>query len=167
MSRWRGSGAALCACWAIASFGPVSADDAAGVHYPAGAAIFQANCAVCHGSTGGGTPSLAPPLTSYPARYIDTADGRSQLAMTVLYGMFGDVVVEQKHYNFKMPEFTKLGDDALAAVLNYVVFDLAHASADSTALTSAEIASARSLPVGADTVRQHRAALLVALGLAN
>jgi hypothetical protein len=81
--------------------------------------------------------------------------------------MFGDVVVEQKHYNFKMPEFTKLGDDALAAVLNYVVFDLAHASADSTPLTSAEIASARSLPVGGDAVRQHRAALLVALGLAN
>jgi mono/diheme cytochrome c family protein len=167
MSRWRGSGAALCACWAIASFEPVSADDAAGVHYPAGAAAFQANCAVCHGSTGGGTPSLAPPLTSYPARYIATPEGRSQLAMTLLYGMFGDVVVEQKHYNFKMPEFTKLGDDALAAVLNYVVFDLAHAGADSTPLTSAEIATARSLPLGADAVRQHRAALLVALGLAN
>jgi hypothetical protein len=87
--------------------------------------------------------------------------------MTVLYGMFGDVEVEQKHYNFKMPEFAKLGDDALATVLNYVVFDLAHASADSTALSAAEIAAARSPPVGADVVRRHRAALLVALGLAN
>jgi len=167
MSRWRGSGAALCACWAIAGFEPCRADDAASAHYPAGAASFQSNCAVCHGSSGGGTPSLAPPLTSYPARYIATPEGRSQLAMTVLYGMFGDVVVEQKHYNFKMPEFAKLGDDALAAVLNYVVFDLAHASADSTPLSAAEIASARNLPVGADRVRQHRAALLVALGLTN
>jgi mono/diheme cytochrome c family protein len=167
MSRWRGSGAALCACWAIASLQPSRADEAASVHYPAGAASFQANCAVCHGSSGGGTPSLAPPLTGYPARYIATPEGRSQLAMTVLYGMFGDVVVEQKHYNFKMPEFSKLGDDALATVLNYVVFDLAHASLDSAPLSAAEIAAARSLPVSADALRQHRAALLVALGLAN
>jgi mono/diheme cytochrome c family protein len=167
MSRWRGSVAALCACWAIATLRPSRADEAAGVHFPAGAASFQSNCAVCHGSSGGGTPSLAPPLTSYPARYIATPEGRSQLAMTVLYGMFGDIVVEQKHYNFKMPEFAKLGDDALAAVLNFVVFDLAHASADSTPLSGAEIAAARSLPVGADAVRQHRAALLVALALAN
>jgi mono/diheme cytochrome c family protein len=166
MSRWRWSGAAVCACCAIAASAAIAATDDTS-RYPDGAVSFQANCAVCHGRDGAGQPSLAPPLTSYPARYIGVPEGRRQLAMTVLYGMFGDVVVEQKHYNFKMPDFARLGDDALAAVLNFVVFDLAHASQDSTPLNAAEIAAARGQPAAADAVRQHRAALLAALGMAN
>ena len=71
--------------------------DPALVHYPAGATAFQANCSVCHGVKGAGTPSLAPPITSYPARYAANPDGRKQLAMTVLNGMFGGIDVEQKH----------------------------------------------------------------------
>ncbi len=62
--------------------------------YPAGAAVFQANCAVCHGPKGTGQPSLAPPLTSYPARYASIAEGRRQLALTVLNGMFGGIDVK-------------------------------------------------------------------------
>ena len=57
--------------------------------YAAGGAIFEANCAVCHGAKGLGTPSLAPPLTSNPARYAGIPEGRRQLAMTVLNGLFG------------------------------------------------------------------------------
>jgi len=167
MKRQRRCGAGLWACLPVAALQPLQASDGVAPRYPDGAASFQANCVVCHGQNGGGTPSLVPPLTSYPARYIATAEGRSQLAMTVLYGMFGDIVVEQKHYNFKMPDFAKLDDDALAAVLNYVVFDLAHASPDSSPLSAADIAAARSQSALADAVRQHRAALLVALGLAN
>jgi mono/diheme cytochrome c family protein len=167
MSRWRGSGAAWAACWAIAALQPVGATDATATRYADGAASFQANCVVCHGRNGAGQPSLAPPLTNYPARYIGTAEGRRQLAMTVLYGMFGDITVEQKHYNFKMPEFSKLSDDSLAAVLNFVVFELGHASEDSAPMNAADIAAARAQPAGGDSVRQHRAALLIALGLAN
>jgi mono/diheme cytochrome c family protein len=167
MSRWRRSGAAWAACWTVAALAPVSANDAAGARYADGAASFQANCVVCHGRDGAGQPSLAPPLTNYPARYIGTAEGRRQLAMTVLYGMFGDIAVEQKHYNFKMPEFGKLSDDSVAAVLNFVVFDLGHAPEDSTPMNPADIAAARSQPASGDSVRQHRAALLIGLGLAN
>ena len=167
MIRWRRSGAAWAACWAIAALQPAGATDPAAARYPDGAASFQLNCVVCHGRDGAGQPSLAPPLTSYPARYIGTAEGRRQLAMTVLYGMFGDIIVDQKHYNFKMPEFSKLSDDALAAVLNFVVFDLAQASQDSSPMSAADIAAARAQPAGGDSVRQHRAALLIALGLAN
>jgi mono/diheme cytochrome c family protein len=166
MSRRRWCGALL-ACGVMATLEPIQADDNGSVRYPAGAASFQSNCVVCHGRAGGGTPSLAPPLTNYPARYIDVPEGRRQLAMTVVYGMFGDITVEQKRYNFKMPDFSKLSDDALAVVLNFVVFDLAHASKDATPLSAAEIAAERSQPAVADAVRQHRAALLVALGLAN
>jgi mono/diheme cytochrome c family protein len=166
MSRWRWR-SALLACGAMTALQPIQASDNGSVRYSAGAASFQSNCVVCHGRNGAGTPSLAPPLTNYPARYIGVPEGRRQLAMTVVYGMFGDITVEQKHYNFKMPEFAKLGDDVLAAVLNFVVFDLAHASEGSTPLSAAEVAAERSQPAVADAVRQHRAALLVTLGLAN
>ena len=124
--------------------------------YPQGAATFQANCAVCHGATGAGVPSLAPPLLSYPARYAASAEGRRQLAITVLYGMYGDVVVEGKHYDFRMPDFGQLDDASLAAVLNFVVFDLAHAPASVAPLTSAEVAAERAHPLDGAAVREHR-----------
>ena len=68
---------------------------------PRAAATFQANCAVCHGAKGLGQPSLAPPLTSYPARYASIAEGRRQLAMTVLNGMFGGIDVDVETLRFQ------------------------------------------------------------------
>jgi len=124
--------------------------------YPQGAASFQTNCAVCHGATGAGLPSLAPPLLSYPARYAASAEGRRQLAITVLYGMFGDVVIEGRHYDFRMPDFGQLDDASLAAVLNFVVFDLAHAPSSVAPLASAEIAAERAHPLDGAAVREHR-----------
>ncbi len=151
---------------AVISFAPAArAADAVAVRYPEGATVFQANCSVCHGAKGAGTPSLAPPVTSYPARYATTDEGRKQLAMTVLNGMFGGIEVEQKHFDFKMPDFTRLDDATLAAVLNYVVFDLAHAAQDTKPIAAEEIAAERTRPVDGAAVREHRAKLLAALGL--
>lgn len=132
-----------------------------------GAALFAAHCAVCHGPAGAGTPGLAPPLTSYPARYARNEDGRRQLAMTVLYGMFGDVSVDGQHFDFKMPTFAQLDDASLAAVLNYVVFQLAKAPADTRPLSAAEIAAERAKPEDGQAVRRHRSAVLIELGLKN
>lgn len=141
------------------------AADAPRPRYPDGAATFQATCAVCHGAKGLGQPSLAPPLTNYPARYASIAEGRRQLAMTVLNGMFGGIEVEQKHYDFKMPEFTQLDDAALAGVLNFVVFDIANAPGATKPLAPQEIAAERSHPLEGAAVRQHRTQVLTALGL--
>jgi mono/diheme cytochrome c family protein len=124
--------------------------------YPEGAAAFQTNCAVCHGPAGAGLPALAPPLLSYPAGYAASAEGRRQLAMTVLYGMYGDIAVEGKHYAFNMPQFDQLDDAALAALLNFVVFDVAHAPARVAPLTAAEIAAERTHPLDGAAVREHR-----------
>jgi len=132
------------------------ADDAPPPGYPAGATTFQANCAVCHGPAGAGVPSLAPPLTSYPARYAASAEGRRQLAMTVLYGLFGDIAVEGKHYASRMPDFAQLDDATLAAVLNFVVFDLGHAPATVTPLAAADLAAERAHPEDSAAVREHR-----------
>jgi mono/diheme cytochrome c family protein len=133
-----------------------SAADAPAAAYPLGAASFRANCVVCHGPGGAGLPGLAPPLLSYPARYATIAEGRRQLAMTVLYGMIGDITVEDKHYNFQMPDFARLDDATLAATLNYVLFDLGHASTDVKPITAGEIATERAHPMDGAAVREHR-----------
>ncbi|HEY1874905.1 MAG TPA: cytochrome c [Steroidobacteraceae bacterium] len=127
--------------------------------YPQGAAAFQSNCAVCHGAAGAGIPSLAPPLSSYPARYAASPEGRRQLAMTVLYGMFGDITVGESHFNSQMPGFARLDDTTLAATLNFVVFELAHAPADIKPLTPEDIAAERAHPLDAAAVRTHRKSL--------
>jgi len=143
----------------------VAAADPATVRYSAGATTFAANCAVCHGAKGAGTPSPAPPVTSYPARYAATEEGRRQLAMTVLNGMFGGIDVDRKHFDFKMPDFMHLDDATLAAVLNFVVFDLGHPTEDTKPLAAEEIAAVRAHPVDGAAVREHRTKLLASLGL--
>ncbi len=137
----------------------------AGSPWEAGKAAFEANCAVCHQASGAGNAALAPPLLSYPAKYATIPEGRRQLALTVLYGLFGDVVVDGSHYNFKMPSFVQLDDEALAATLNYVVFDLAHAPDSVAPVTATEIRNERVTPKSGAEVRAHRATVLQALGL--
>ena len=172
MSRFRGrrtaATAAIVAALAGAALARASlslAADPLEPRYAEGGTIFQANCAVCHGAKGLGQPSLAPPLTSYPARYATIAEGRRQLGITVLNGMFGGIDVESKHYDFKMPEFSQLDDAALAAALNFVVFDLGHAAEGTKPLTADEIAAERANPLDGPAVREHRTKVLTALGL--
>lgn len=149
----RGAGAALAALLLTTAARAGDAPPA----YPAGASAFQANCAVCHGPAGAGVPALAPPLTSYPARYAASVEGRRQLAMTVLYGLYGDIAVEGRHYASRMPDFGQQLDDAsLAAVLNFVVFDLGHAAATVAPLAPGEITAERAHPEDGAAVREHR-----------
>ena len=160
-----GLAAAATAAIVLASIPPQLAADPSNPRYADGAATFQANCAVCHGAKGQGTPSLAPPLTSYPARYASLAEGRRQLAMTVLNGMFGGIDVDAKHYDFKMPDFSQLDDATLAAALNFVVFDIAGAAENIKPLAPEDIAAERGHPLEGAAVREHRAKVLAALGL--
>lgn len=132
----------------------------AGARFVDGAATFAANCAVCHRANGAGQPGLAPPLTGYPARYIATAEGRRQLVLTLLYGMFGDVVVDERHFNFKMPDFARLDDATLAAAINYVVFDLSKAPIGAEPIRPDEVARERALGLSGEAVRKHRAEVL-------
>jgi mono/diheme cytochrome c family protein len=146
-------GAALAGA-ALADGGPRFAD---------GAAVFQANCAVCHRANGAGTPGLAPPVTDYPAHFIAVPEGRRQLALTVLFGMFGDIVIGERHYNFKMPDFGRLDDATLAAALNFVAFDLGHAPADAAPLAAAELAAERARALDGSAVLAHRAEVVAKL----
>ncbi|MBV9698374.1 MAG: cytochrome c [Gammaproteobacteria bacterium] len=151
------AGALLAAAFAAAADEPTPA-------YADGAKAFQANCAVCHGPAGAGVPALAPPLKSYPAVYAGSAEGRRQLAMTVLYGLFGEISVEGARYDFKMPEFSHLDDATLAATLNFVVFDLDHAAAGVKPLTAEEVAALRGQNLDGAAVREHRKPLVPPAG---
>jgi mono/diheme cytochrome c family protein len=130
--------------------------------YPHGAAAFQTNCAMCHGPAGAGVPALAPPLLSEPARFAASPEGRRQLAITLLYGMFGDIAVGQSHFNSQMPDFARLDDATLAATLNFVAFDLAHAATTVKPLAPEEIAAERAHPLDGAAVRAHRKSLVAA-----
>jgi mono/diheme cytochrome c family protein len=143
----------------------VSATAPAAVTYPAGQAAFEANCAVCHQASGAGNPALAPPLLVYPAKYLSIAEGRRQLVMTVLYGLYGEITVDGSRYNFKMPVFSQLDDDVLADTLNYIAFDLGHAPSSLTPLSGADIKAVRATPSSGAEVRAHRSTVLQALGL--
>jgi len=139
------------------AFAPApGAANAPAAKYAQGAASFQANCSVCHGSSGAGLPSLAPPLLTYPAHYAASAEGRRQLAMTVLYGLFGEITVDDKRFDFKMPEFARLDDATLAATLNFVVFDLGHAPDSVRPLAADEVAAERAHAIDGAAVREHR-----------
>lgn len=149
---------------------PAQPAQGASPQYADGAATFKANCAVCHGPAGGGVPSLAPPLTRYPALYATLPEGRQQLAMMALFGMFGEVKVDGHTYNFKMPDFSRFSDEVLAGVLNHVVFDLGAATplpagAQRAPITPAEVAALREPRLSGDQVRAHRESLLPQLGL--
>jgi hypothetical protein len=63
-----------------------------------------------------------------------------------------------------MPEFSQQSDATLSAVLNFVVFDLAHAPADTRPIEAAEIAAERGAALDGAAVREHRASVLAGLG---
>ena len=117
---------------------------------------FRRTARSATGPPGRGCPRSRHPLLSYPAHYATSAAGRRQLAMTVLYGMFGEITVEDKRYDFKMPDFARLDDATLAATLNFVVFDLDHAPASVKPLSAADIAAERAQALDGAAVREHR-----------
>ncbi|MEM5342027.1 c-type cytochrome [Paraburkholderia azotifigens] len=156
--------AAFCIA-AAASFAMTDAAQAQTVHYPAGKSMFDAQCAVCHQAGGKGQDGLAPPLTEYPGKYSTTSQGRTQLTTTVVHGMFGEIKVHDKSYNFKMPSFASASDEDLAQVLNYVVFDLNAQHGDAKPFTAADIKAARAQTLDSTAVHTQRAAVVKGLGL--
>ena len=127
-------------------------------------------------------PLAGATAVSYPAHYAANPEGRRQLAMTVLYGLYGDIVVDDKHYDFRMPDFARLDDATLAATLNFIVFDLGHAPASvkpvepgklrpngrtsSTVPRCATIAAASSLNLKARKVPRRAPALPILMAAA-
>ena len=137
---------------------------AEGLQFDGGKTVFDSKCVVCHQAGGNGQDGLAPPLTELPGRYATNDEGRKQLGLTVLNGMFGAISLDGKTYNFKMPSFKAMTDEELASVLNYVVFDLNAKHGDAKPLTAADIKSLRATEMDGSQVRAHRDVALKSLG---
>lgn len=135
-----------------------------GVQFAAGKTIFDGKCVVCHQAGGKGQDGLAPPLTDMPGRYAGNDDGRKQLGLTVLNGMFGAISLGGKTYNFKMPSFRSMSDDELASVLNYVVFDLNAQHGAAKPISADEIKALRATEMDGAQVREHRDVALKSIG---
>ncbi|AOJ35686.1 c-type cytochrome [Burkholderia metallica] len=166
MKRKQAEKIAVACVTAVAAFalaGVAGAQEA--VRYPAGKNLFDAQCAVCHQAGGKGQDGLAPPLTEYPGKYATAAAGRAQLVATLLHGMFGEIKVRDKSYNFKMPSFASASDDDIAHVLNYVVFDLNAQHGDAKPFTAADIRAARGKEMDGTAVHAQRETVVKGLGL--
>ncbi|MGH8714535.1 MAG: c-type cytochrome [Casimicrobiaceae bacterium] len=83
---------------------------------PDGRAVYERNCASCHGADGRGQPGSFPPLAGNP----DLAKDSDFPVLVVLHGISGAIEVDGQHYEGSMPPFDHLADAEIAAVLNFV-----------------------------------------------
>lgn len=110
---------AVLASWLIAL--PVMGAD---VKVPAGKAVFDSSCVVCHQPGGKGMAGLAPPLAGSFAFVLATKEGHRYVAQVLVHGLSGRIVAQGRTYNLAMPPQAALSDTDLVAVANYVARDL-------------------------------------------
>lgn len=82
-----------------------------------GKKVFAQNCVTCHQATGLGVPGAFPALAG--SEYVLGSPKR--LAMILLKGLQGEIVVKGAKFNGAMPTWEKnLNDKKIAAVLTYI-----------------------------------------------
>ena len=87
----------------------------------AGERIFVANCEVCHQADGRGVAGLYPPVAESIGSYVALPQGRAYLVHVVSFGMMGPVSAHGRKYDGFMQSWTRLSDQEIAQVLNYVL----------------------------------------------
>src|SRR3569832_64038 len=86
----------------------------------AGSRVYAANCAACHQAGGTGMAGAFPPLAGHAPDLLKRADGRNYIEKALLFGLEGEISVNGNNFAGAMPAWGSLGDDDIAAVLNYV-----------------------------------------------
>lgn len=123
---------------ALAAFAAAAtAEDSA----DAGRESFEQHCAVCHLSSGAGVPSAFPPLGPRIGRWAQTEPGRDYLISVISNGLFGMITVDGVQFVGAMPPLKQLGDDEIAAILNYVATEFG--GAESTPFAASTVAATR------------------------
>lgn len=120
-----------------------------------GAAVFNANCVVCHQSNGEGAPGFAPRLAGTLAERAKTEAGRRYLAQLVVSGMMGPIISGGEKFNDAMPSFAAFRDEDIVAVLGYVLGDLNAVQSESR-VTLDHVSLARRRVVSPSEVRRLR-----------
>jgi mono/diheme cytochrome c family protein len=133
---------------------PTGAGATAVAAAPDGQALFEENCATCHGAQGQGQPGYYPPLAGNP----DVKAHPLLAVNVVLHGLAGPIDVGGQHFDSAMPPFDHLSDAEVAAVVNYVRSNLNDVPGDS-AVTAARVAEQRKESMAPAEVRAFRAQL--------
>lgn len=82
-----------------------------------GEKLYQANCQACHQASGKGIPGAFPPLEK--SEWV--TGSKEQLVAIILYGLQGEVTVNNEKYNSSMPgQMGNLTDEDVAAVSTYI-----------------------------------------------
>lgn len=81
-----------------------------------GKEVYVEKCQNCHGIDGNGLKGLYPPLTN--ADYIK--ENRERIACIIMNGMEGEIMVNGKAYNEKMPSNPLLTKAEITNLLNYI-----------------------------------------------
>jgi mono/diheme cytochrome c family protein len=84
-------------------------------YYSTGAVVYQTHCQNCHGANGEGLSALIPPLTD--SSFLKSK--KAELACAVKLGLEGQITVNGKEFNDKMPA-NDLTPIEIAQVLTYV-----------------------------------------------
>jgi mono/diheme cytochrome c family protein len=139
---------------ALLNAGPCLAADS-------GAAIFAANCALCHGADGAGAPGVAPALAGTLAGYTQSQSGRQYLSQILMSGMVGAIQTQGHRFSGLMPSFSdRLSNEDAAAVLAYV---LGHFNGAKTQIVApADIAKARAANPSSNETHRLRLSLQAA-----
>ena len=99
-----------------------------------GAAVYAGNCVACHQATGQGLAGIFPPLAG--SSWVLENDAR--LVQILLFGVQGEMIVNEQAYNGVMPAFSQLSDAELAAVLTHIRASWGNAASPITAEQVAE-----------------------------
>lgn len=103
-----------------------------------------ATCSACHLPDGVGVPGAFPPIRNRAAAIAALEGGREYLVAVVAYGLMGTIEVEGVQYFGVMAGLgAAMSDEDIAAVLNYVVFELGDDAGDVHPFTAAEVAEAK------------------------
>lgn len=86
-----------------------------------GATIYEAQCAVCHGAQGQGTPGLYPPLAGSLGRLLVLEEARAYITWVVRYGLSGPIRSGGVLYKGVMPAHPGLSVKELTALLNFLL----------------------------------------------
>ena len=86
----------------------------------AGSNVYTTNCVACHQAGGTGLAGAFPPLAGHVPELLKRSDGRTYVGKVLLFGLEGDISVNGSNFVGAMPPWNALGDDDIAAALNYV-----------------------------------------------
>ena len=116
-------------------------------------------CSACHLDDGSGIPGAFPGIRNRAARMAQLDGGRQYLIVAVMYGLMGVIQVDGVQYFGVMPgNAGAMSAGEIAAVLNYVVFELNDGSMELAPFTANEVIAVEASvtsksPAGGGTLR--------------